>query len=103
MRVSQVGKPGRNGKPTSAHRVDTWKPWIEYMGMIFIDDFGADDRSAKCIAFKLPPDGLIDNSTQMAVVAPYYVLYGIAGDELIIPNYQRNSIEIFKPHFILCQ
>jgi hypothetical protein len=39
MKVCQIGAPGRNGKVTSSARIDTWTPYVEYMGTISIQDF----------------------------------------------------------------
>lgn len=93
-KVCKIGAPGKNGGVTSCARIDTWEPWVEYVGALYVSGFGNEGIS-KCMAFKLPPDGIKGPVGPY----PYFTLYSVMAEGLLQPNFNRNAVRIFKPVF----
>lgn len=101
-KVHKIGTPGRNGKVTSSNQIDTWNPWVEYMGAVYVNLFDEGGIGDRCAAFRLPPGGLVDRSTGQPDTRDVFALY-VWPDEgqLIKPNFNQMSTKVFTLVFTL--
>lgn len=97
--ITKIGLPGRNGSETTSHRIDEWTPWIKYAGFVFVESWTPDEISKKCLAFLLPPGGIVyDGSHEPA--SPVYCLYvqSISG-YILRPNFKSNVCRQYSAAF----
>lgn len=104
-KVVKIGRPGRNGKTTSANRIDTWMPWVQYMGFVFIDRIDEKPGVQKCLAFKLPPDGMFNRASGLRDDRDFFAIYLVMEQDnmLVRPNFARQTVRTFHPIMTLFQ
>ena len=97
-RIIQMGKPGRNGKPTSSHRIDKFEHPITYCGMMMTepDDLGDQYCGTWWMIFKMNPLNF-----KRAPDFSVFKLVIQANEELYVPNFRAQTIRIFKPFFVM--
>jgi hypothetical protein len=98
-KVCQVGVPAKSGCVTSSSRVDKWDPWIEYAGLVKIDD-------DTFMAFLLPPEGVSTNEhfkkDRKPVKGIFYTVYLVFGDgDLLQISQSKKNTYIFRGKFKL--
>ncbi len=96
-KIVSIGKPGKNGKQTSSHRVDTWIPFITYKGIAIIPIEGIKEP-VNCLLFKLPEGGV--GGSQPGY--DFYKIYGILDKGNLIDwvfGKTVTSVRLFSAHF----
>lgn len=87
-KVLQIGRKTKNGKYSSSCRIFRIEPYLIYQGLFF-------DGNDTYMAFKLPDRALVDATLLFAFIDD---VPGV-DPELILQDYDNNSILIFKAIF----
>lgn len=99
-KVSQVGRYTANGKESSSCRVRKITPFMTYKGVYRFED-------SEHMAFLLPPGGVTgwkDNETPKDIYSLWSINDGSSIEpELVVFDYDINSIYIYKPEFKIVQ